>query len=62
LIEAIDFEPTWRQDPVPMSGAPFEALKAALPGAPEAPVRRRPRRDGARRRWSPDGDALRPLP
>jgi allantoate deiminase len=37
LIEAIDFEPTWRQDPVAMSGAPFEALKAALPGAPELP-------------------------
>ena len=37
LIETIDFEPTWRQDPVAMSGAPFEALKAALPGAPELP-------------------------
>jgi acetylornithine deacetylase/succinyl-diaminopimelate desuccinylase-like protein len=37
LIEAIGFEPTWRQDPVPMSGPPFDALKAALPGAPELP-------------------------
>ena len=35
LIEAIGFEPTWRLDPVPMGGAPFEALKAALPDAPE---------------------------
>jgi allantoate deiminase len=37
LIEAIGFEPAWRQDPVPMSGPPFEALKAALPDAPELP-------------------------
>jgi acetylornithine deacetylase/succinyl-diaminopimelate desuccinylase-like protein len=37
LIEAIGFEPRWRQDPVPMSGPPFEALKEALPGAPELP-------------------------
>jgi acetylornithine deacetylase/succinyl-diaminopimelate desuccinylase-like protein len=35
LIEAVGFEPAWRQDPVAMSGPPFEALKAALPGAPE---------------------------
>jgi acetylornithine deacetylase/succinyl-diaminopimelate desuccinylase-like protein len=35
LVDAIGFEPVWRQDPVPMSGPPFEALKAALPGAPE---------------------------
>ena len=35
LIEAIGFEPAWRQDPVRMSGPPFEALKAALPEAPE---------------------------
>ena len=27
LIEAIGFEPTWRLDPVPMGGAPFEALQ-----------------------------------
>jgi allantoate deiminase len=37
LIEAIGFEPAWRQDPVPMSGPPFEALKETLPGAPELP-------------------------
>lgn len=35
LIQAIGFEPTWRQGPVRMSGPPFEALKAALPDAPE---------------------------
>jgi allantoate deiminase len=35
LVEAIGFEPAWRQDPVQMSGPPFEALKAALPDAPE---------------------------
>jgi hydantoinase/carbamoylase family amidase len=35
LIEAIGFEPAWRLEPVPMSGAPFEALKAVLPDAPE---------------------------
>jgi hydantoinase/carbamoylase family amidase len=35
LVEAIGFEPAWRQDPVPMSGPPFEALRAALPRAPE---------------------------
>jgi N-carbamoyl-L-amino-acid hydrolase len=35
LIEAIGFEPAWRQDPVRMSGPPFEVLKAALPAAPE---------------------------
>ena len=35
LIDAIGFEPDWRLDPVPMSGAPLEALRAAAPGAPE---------------------------
>jgi acetylornithine deacetylase/succinyl-diaminopimelate desuccinylase-like protein len=35
LIEAIGFEPTWRQDPVEMSGPPLEALRAVLPNAPE---------------------------
>jgi acetylornithine deacetylase/succinyl-diaminopimelate desuccinylase-like protein len=35
LIEAIGFEPTWRSDPVAMSGPPFAALRAVLPGAPE---------------------------
>jgi allantoate deiminase len=35
LIEAIGFEPAWRQDPVAMSGAPLEALRAVLPDAPE---------------------------
>ena len=35
LIEAIGFEPAWRQDPVAMSGAPLDALRAVLPDAPE---------------------------
>jgi hydantoinase/carbamoylase family amidase len=35
LIEAIGFEPTWRLDPVAMSGPPLDALRAVLPGAPE---------------------------
>ncbi len=35
LIEAIGFEPTWRSDPVAMSGPPLAALRAVLPGAPE---------------------------
>lgn len=35
LIEAIGFEPAWRQDPIAMSGPPLEALRAVLPGAPE---------------------------
>ena len=35
LIEAIGFEPTWRSDPVAMSGPPLEALRAVLPAAPE---------------------------
>jgi allantoate deiminase len=35
LVEAIGFEPAWRQDPVPMSGPPLEALRAVLPGIPE---------------------------
>jgi allantoate deiminase len=35
LIEAIGFEPAWRQDPVGMSGPPLEALRAVLPNAPE---------------------------
>jgi allantoate deiminase len=35
LVEAIGFEPAWRQDPVPMSGPPLEALRAVLPGVPE---------------------------
>jgi acetylornithine deacetylase/succinyl-diaminopimelate desuccinylase-like protein len=35
LVEAIGVEPAWRQDPVMMSGPPLEALRAALPGAPE---------------------------
>jgi acetylornithine deacetylase/succinyl-diaminopimelate desuccinylase-like protein len=34
LIERIGFEPTWRLAPVPMSGAPFDALSAVLPDAP----------------------------
>jgi acetylornithine deacetylase/succinyl-diaminopimelate desuccinylase-like protein len=35
VIEEIGFEPAWRQDPVGMSGAPLEALRAVLPDAPE---------------------------
>jgi allantoate deiminase len=35
LIEAIGFEPAWRQDPIAMSGPPLEALRAVLPDAPE---------------------------
>jgi acetylornithine deacetylase/succinyl-diaminopimelate desuccinylase-like protein len=35
LIAAVGFEPTRRVDPVAMSGAPLEALRAAAPGAPE---------------------------
>ena len=35
LIAAIGFEPDWRLDPVPMSGPPLEALRAAAPDAPE---------------------------
>jgi allantoate deiminase len=35
LIARIGFEPTWRLDPVAMSGAPLAALRAAAPGAPE---------------------------
>jgi len=35
LIESIGFEPTWRLDPVAMSGPPIDALRALLPGAPE---------------------------
>jgi len=35
LVDAIGFEPDWRLDPVAMSGAPFDALRAAVPAAPE---------------------------
>jgi allantoate deiminase len=35
LIEAIGFEPAWRQNPIAMTGPPFEALRAVLPDAPE---------------------------
>jgi acetylornithine deacetylase/succinyl-diaminopimelate desuccinylase-like protein len=35
LVETIGFEPAWRQDPIAMSGPPFEALRAVLPRAPE---------------------------
>jgi allantoate deiminase len=35
LVAAIGFEPTVRNEGVEMSGAPLEALRAALPGAPE---------------------------
>jgi acetylornithine deacetylase/succinyl-diaminopimelate desuccinylase-like protein len=34
LVAAIGFEPTWRLEPVAMSGPPFEALSALLPDAP----------------------------
>jgi allantoate deiminase len=35
LVAAIGFEPKVRNEPAAMSGAPLEALRAALPGAPE---------------------------
>lgn len=35
LIEAIGFEPAWRQDPIAMNGPPLEALRTVLPDAPE---------------------------
>lgn len=35
LIEAIGFEPAWRQDPIAMTGPPLDALRAVLPDAPE---------------------------
>jgi allantoate deiminase len=35
LVAEIGFEPVWRTEPVAMSGAPLEALRAVLPGAPE---------------------------
>ena len=35
LIDAIGFKPTWRQDPVAMSGPPLDALRSVLPAAPE---------------------------
>jgi acetylornithine deacetylase/succinyl-diaminopimelate desuccinylase-like protein len=35
LIEAIGFEPAWRQDPIAMTGPPLDALRAVVPGAPE---------------------------
>jgi allantoate deiminase len=35
LIEAIGFEPAWRQDPIAMTGPPLDALRAVQPDAPE---------------------------
>lgn len=35
LVEAIGFEPAWRQEPVAMSGPPLETLRAVIPNAPE---------------------------
>jgi acetylornithine deacetylase/succinyl-diaminopimelate desuccinylase-like protein len=35
LVDAIGFDPAWRQDPIIMGGPPLEALRAVLPGAPE---------------------------
>ena len=35
LIDAIGFEPAWRQDPIAMNGPPLEALRTVLPDAPE---------------------------
>jgi acetylornithine deacetylase/succinyl-diaminopimelate desuccinylase-like protein len=35
LVAAIGFEPSWRLAPVPMSGAPLDAVRAAAPDAPE---------------------------
>jgi allantoate deiminase len=34
LIEAIGFEPAWRQGPIAMTGPPLDALRAVLPDAP----------------------------
>ena len=34
LVQAIGFEPSWRLDPVAMSGPPFEVLCEGLPEAP----------------------------
>jgi acetylornithine deacetylase/succinyl-diaminopimelate desuccinylase-like protein len=34
LIDAIGFEPAWRQDPIAMTGPPLDALRALLPDAP----------------------------
>jgi N-carbamoyl-L-amino-acid hydrolase len=34
LVAAIGFEPTWRLEPTPMRGAPYDALCALLPHAP----------------------------
>ena len=36
LIAEIGFEPTWRLDPVAMSGAPLAALRAAAPARPSS--------------------------
>jgi allantoate deiminase len=35
LVGEIDFDVAWRQDPIAMSGPPLDALRAALPDAPE---------------------------
>ena len=35
LVAAIGFEPTHRLAPAPMNGAPLDALRAVLPGAPD---------------------------
>jgi len=35
LVAAIGFEPARRTEPVAMGGAPLDALRAVLPGAPE---------------------------
>jgi hydantoinase/carbamoylase family amidase len=35
LVAAIGFEPTMRNEPAIMSGAPLDALRAVLPGVPE---------------------------
>ncbi len=34
LVAAIGFDPTWRLEPVAMSGPPFETVAALLPDAP----------------------------
>jgi beta-ureidopropionase / N-carbamoyl-L-amino-acid hydrolase len=35
LVEAIGFEPSYRVEPVAMTGSPLDALREAAPGAPE---------------------------
>ena len=66
LIDAIGLEPTYRVEPVAMSAAVRDALRAAIEarGLPvaRARLRRRPRRRDSRGRGRRERDALRPEP